>query len=98
MFLRSTQQEKSFATRIHTTGNVPCLQARYDFEVIVFTEINLVGESLSEPHTSMILWTCACVCLPCLLACLLGLITYLKSLPALILRGLCHTLNSKTTR
>jgi len=33
---------KNFATRIHTTVNVPCLQARYNFEVIVFTEINLL--------------------------------------------------------
>jgi len=33
---------KNFATRIHITVNVPCLQAHYNFEVSVFTEINLL--------------------------------------------------------
>ena len=53
-----------------------------------------IGASLSEPHTSVTsLHPCVCM-----FACLLGPTTYHKSLPALILHGLRHTLNSKTTR
>ena len=57
----------------------------------------LIGASLSEPHTSVTsLHPCVCMFV-CLLACLLGPTTYRKSLLALILRGLHHTLYSKTS-
>ena len=56
--------------------------------------VEVVGVSLSESHTSVTsLHLCVCV-----FACLLGPTTYRKSLPALDLRGLCHTFNSKTTQ
>ena len=55
---------------------------------------NLLGRAWASPTLVWLHCICACVCS---LACLLGPTTYRKSLLALILRGLHHTLYSKTS-